>query len=537
MSFEDSFFDHLSNFDAAPLLFVGSGMSRRYLGADDWEGLLRRFADLTGKSYERYKSDADGDSARVAADIAEQFRHVWWEDPAFEDSRREHPSPAHRESPLKIEVAKHFLRATDDLPTEGALFEELKLLRNAVIEGAITTNYDLLLEDIFSGFEVFVGQNELLFNNPQGVGEIYKIHGSARQPESIVLTADDYDSFNERNQYLAAKLLTMFVEHPIVFLGYSLSDPNIQAILRSIAVVLTVENLHKLQDRLIFIQWSPEPVESSLANTFISVEGVAIPILAATVNDFVPAFSALSRLRRRINPQLLRRVREQVYDLVSSSESKGSLFVRDIDDDVDPANVEIVIGVGIREQLALQGVVGWKRFNVLRHVLEQDIGANKAAMETVSRDVLPAYLSGGTNTPVFYYLAGAGRLNEDGKLANLAGLDDRVKSRASKGYKSLRPTPKPPAKMRAIIEAHESFESLAKAEDRTVALQALQYMPLTKVDETHLRQYLLDEYEETAPNKPTTVWAKAVCIYDALAFGPLKPSGRLTTSGNQVMPG
>ena len=155
--------------------------------------------------------------------------------------------------------------------------------------------------------------------------------------------------------------------------------------------------------------------------------------------------------------------------------------------------------------------------------LSQDIGANKAEMETVSRDVLPAYLSGGTCTPVFYYLAGAGRLNEDGKLANPAGLDDRVNFRASKGYKSLRPTPNPPAKMRATIEAHESFESLAEAEDRSVGLQALQYMQLTKVDETHLRQYLLDKYEETAPNKPTTVWAKAVCIYDALAFGPLKP--------------
>ncbi|PRY65403.1 SIR2-like protein [Glaciihabitans tibetensis] len=522
MTFEESLLNHLSGFETAPLLFVGSGMSRRFLGTDDWEGLLKRFADLTGQPYARYKANADGDAARVASDIAEKFRDVWWEDAAFEESRKEHPSPSSREAPLKIEVAKHFLHSTDDLPTTGALRDELDLLKRAVIEGAITTNYDLLLETIFDGFEVYVGQNELLFNNPQGVGEIYKIHGSARRPESIVLTAGDYESFNDKNQYLAAKLLTLFVEHPIVFLGYSLSDPNIQEILRNIATILTVENLHKLQDRLIFIQWSPDPVESFLNRTFISVEGVTIPIQSATVNEFVPTFSAMARLRRRINPRILRRVKEQVYDLVSTSESQGSLFVRDIDADVDPATVEIVIGVGIREQLALQGVVGWTRSSVLRHVLVQDVGDNQEAMEVVCCEVLPQYLSGTTNTPVFYYLGAAGRLSPEREVSNEAELHERVKSRAAKGYKAVRPTKVATRKLGETIASYGNFKELAEKEDKSIALQALQFVDMTNLDLEHLRNYLLEAFEETAPGKPTTAWAKAVCIYDAAAFGPLK---------------
>ena len=75
--------------------------------------------------------------------------------------------------------------------------------------GFITTNWDLLLETLFPGYSVYVGQDDLLFSSPQEVGEIYKIHGCCTNPASLVLTASRITTISTRNNYLAAKLVTL----------------------------------------------------------------------------------------------------------------------------------------------------------------------------------------------------------------------------------------------------------------------------------------------------------------------------------------
>jgi hypothetical protein len=245
----------LRAFNSAPFLFVGAGIARRYLAVDGWVDLLKRMAAHTGKPYAYYATKANGDLPGVASEIAQIFHEIWWADDRFEESREQFGEGlSSLEAPLKVEVARYTMEASTHFPSDGPNRREVDLLAKAIVDGIITTNYDGLLEHLFPDYETYVGQDELLFSDAHSVGEIYKIHGSATDPESIILTARDYERFNERNPYLAAKLLTIFVEHPVIFLGYSLSDSDVTAVLVSIAKVLTTENLSRLRDRLIFVK-------------------------------------------------------------------------------------------------------------------------------------------------------------------------------------------------------------------------------------------------------------------------------------------
>ena len=85
----------------------------------------------------------------------------------------------------------------------------------------------------------------------QGIAEIYKIHGSVQNPESIVINKADYQKFYDKGKYLAAKLMTIFMEYPIIFIGYS-----IQAILSDVVECLPLDKIETLQKRFIFVEYN-----------------------------------------------------------------------------------------------------------------------------------------------------------------------------------------------------------------------------------------------------------------------------------------
>jgi hypothetical protein len=246
---------HLSNFAASPFLFVGSGLSRRYLWLETWRDLLKRFCALAKQDIGYLSSRANGNLPELATLLAHHFHAKWWKGKQFADSRARFSETAVRlDSPLKIEIAEYVRQKSWD-PDDAAMMAELSLLRQANVDGIITTNWDLLLERLFQDYTVYKGQKELLFSHPQSIGEIYKIHGCCTSPNSLILTTQDYTEFTSRNPYLAAKLLTIFVEHPVIFLGYSLSDANVREIIASIASCLDTDATDQLRDRLIFVEW------------------------------------------------------------------------------------------------------------------------------------------------------------------------------------------------------------------------------------------------------------------------------------------
>ncbi len=349
MSLKSEIIEHLRKFHTAPFLFVGSGLSRRYLGIDDWTGLLRRMSALTDRPYEYYRASGDGKEPQIATEIAKDLHLKWWDSDKFVESRENFKSDAiNKESALKIEIAKLIEKKSECLSELPDLQKELETLQNATIDGIITTNWDLLLEGLFPDYKKFIGQEELLFSSTQAVGEIYKIHGCCTSPNSLIVTAGDYKSFQTRNPYLAAKLLTIFVEHPIFFLGYSLSDPNVSQILGSIASCLTSNNIDQLRDRLILVHWELDRDGFQINDTNIITTRFNIPVKIISTSQFTPIFEALCEVPRKFPARMLRRLKQHVYNLVQDNDPDNHLRVLDIDNESDLSRLDVVFGVGVR---------------------------------------------------------------------------------------------------------------------------------------------------------------------------------------------
>lgn len=491
---------------SAPYLFVGSGLSRRYASLPDWEGLLRHFASYLDNPYEFYQGRAHGDLSRTASEMVQDFYEVWWSSAEFADSREKYRSeivdPA---SALKIEVARYIEEFTANFSPPPAHNEEFELLQQSTVEGVITTNYDEVLSTVFPHYKVFTGQDELLFADPQGIAEIYMIHGSSRSPNSLVLTSEDYEDFRDRDAYLAAKLMTFFAEHPIVFVGYSLSDANIQEILNALVRALRGKNVDKLRDRLLFIQWDPESTGEIKSRVF-QFEGFSIEGHEIVVPDFVDVFKALAVEERAIPAQVLRLLKNQVYEIVKSNDPQKHLAqISDIESEKGP--FDVVFGVGAK--MTMRGIVGLNRWDLVDDVLgnpDRDLPSSQVIKESY---VPPINKAG--YAPYWKYLRNGNFLLPSGGPKETAEIPERVRHFIERERENLGQRELPSDKTFAEIAQEKGEDWIMK-------------YPWSLLDETQdsggLREFLITHQHYREDHPRSSQYAKLAIAYDWLMYGP-----------------
>ena len=143
------------NFPATPFLFIGSGMSRRYLNLPSWDELLRIFASHLSNdpySYEFYRQQAQsmdhpaGLLPTVASLIQADFDKKWFSDPSFRSCEESYRSQIQNgASPFKAEIASYLARNSIQQTQFSNEIDAFCDLTKKSISGIITTNYDLFL--------------------------------------------------------------------------------------------------------------------------------------------------------------------------------------------------------------------------------------------------------------------------------------------------------------------------------------------------------------------------------------------------------
>lgn len=336
-----------------PFLFVGSGLSKRYLGSEKWDELLRYFCtEFSGNEfqYDIYANQVAentyyGKQPAIASLLEKDYNNAVLTLDKYRDFRSKYKAEIqNRVSPLKIAISNHL--ASYAIPNDNKELEILKKLAKRSVSGIITTNYDNLFDCLFPQFDKYIGQEELVFANISGIGEIYKIHGSIQKPNSLILTSKDYEDFESKSAYLIAKLITIFLEYPVVFLGYSLSDRNIENIFSTIADCLSQEKLNTLKSRLIFVEFSQDEHVTEYSRSFKS--GNSIRMNCVSTSNFLEIYKTILSEKSKYNPSILRQLRKDIYSLANSAEVNDKIVASGFEnlDDISKIN-KFVLGVGI----------------------------------------------------------------------------------------------------------------------------------------------------------------------------------------------
>jgi len=317
-------------------LFVGSGFTKRYASGPNWEQLLTKLAEtcpLIDKDFAYYKQLYQSDLKKIGSVFSELYLRWAWDEgkDSFPESYFSADSP--RDIFIKHAVSE-ILKGLgpDKNGSYGSpeLDTEIKALKEISPHAIITTNYDEIIEPLFPDYERVVGQ-QIIRKSFLSIGEIFKIHGCRTAPQSIVLNEEDYKRFDEDHKYLSAKLLTYFIEHPLIFIGYSAEDPNIKAILYDVDRMIKAAE-YELVPNIYILEWDPRLTAGSYPprDKVISVAAnINIRIKSITASSFewvYQAFGAAGDLEK-INTKLLRSLMARSVELIRSDIPKKHIEI------------------------------------------------------------------------------------------------------------------------------------------------------------------------------------------------------------------
>ncbi|MGX7200031.1 SIR2 family protein [Enterococcus nangangensis] len=336
-----SFFDELVKRNTYPIVFIGSGMSKRYLNnCPSWLDLLQQFwVELTQDDFYSYLSEIKEKlpqhlteneknfqvNIKVAKNIHDKFNQAFRKKEVTIPNLNSEDVFLKSIDPFKYALSLKFQSVK---LKENIDMEEYELFCDVLVNAKIivTTNYDTFIEDILSErnnpAKVFIGQKGF-FDPYEDWGELYKIHGSVLEPSSIVIDEDDYSSYDKNSILISAKLLSNMIHSPIIFLGYSLTDRNVVKLLTDFSSQIPIEDLRKTANRIVVVEY--EEGNTNIDEKNILDRESNISYTHIKTDNYKEIFSKLSKIDEGLSPYEVRKFNGVIKKLVMASGQKGAL--------------------------------------------------------------------------------------------------------------------------------------------------------------------------------------------------------------------
>jgi len=221
------------------ILFVGAGVSA-ILGLPSWSQLIDEIAELLGYDPRVFRL------LGTPLSLAEFFE-------------LEHGSIG----PLRSRMDVNWHRNDVDISKS----EVHEALVKAKFSKIYTTNFDRWIERACEHWGVpyrkILTANDLVLRQADAL-EIVKFHGDFDDDETLVLTETSYFERLDFESPLDLMLRADILRHPVLFIGYSLSDINVRYLFYRLSKVSKQARLNAVRPDSYIYMSNPNPVEEKI---------------------------------------------------------------------------------------------------------------------------------------------------------------------------------------------------------------------------------------------------------------------------------
>lgn len=346
----------------APVLWVGSGLSKRFVeGYPTWDELLERIAFRAGFDWNSFPAvklrakdriDPNAKEDEVAAETATLLSELLTDrfikreaDPKEVLGEEGALRYMHGSDPVKLLVCSEL----KDVVLRSDMKEEIDEFRKLVdiVPAVVTTNYDTVIETLFNDrFAVYDSTDDYYGAPDVGIGEIHKLHGTVRRPDSIVLNTRDYKQMEPRSHVIVSKVISLMCESPLLIIGCSMRDWIVREVLRGMISSFSKEKAMEMCRNIVYVDYNPEwgPCQGTMD---IGYGTGWLTVRTITTGDFLPIFRDLASYEQGIPVTRMRRLRKLLVNATSLNVPKDqrrlAYFGIEGIDDVDPNRTVVAL--------------------------------------------------------------------------------------------------------------------------------------------------------------------------------------------------